>query len=296
MEVLLGSSPRKVLKLSKYALLPALEIITLTEKRQDVTNTEKTWKANMGSTSTLQSPPRLGREQSSSSDDSSPPVAKARLVKVGNLGGSRSKNLPVSRHPERYRRNSASTSESASNSPPPENKPKKSSKLGTISGSKKASQATTSRQSSSPPPAFPKTSTPSGEFGGGKKGHTLRSSSPEPHPPQAISKTTPSRKLGVLSGHHKSVTSQKTEIASSPASQHHTHYEDLDATDSPSPSSSPSVVRPSPSTNKKEDHIPKASAESAEEPLTAEEIADQKREELKRTLDVGGGKKKRRKF
>src|ERR1700733_3261351 len=105
MEVLLGSSPRKVLKLSKYALLPALEIITLTEKRQDVTNTEKTWTANMVSTSTLQSPPRLGREQSSSSDDSSP-AAKARLVKVGNLGGSRSKNLPVSRHPERYRRNS----------------------------------------------------------------------------------------------------------------------------------------------------------------------------------------------
>jgi hypothetical protein len=243
----------------------------------------------MGSTSTLQSPPRLGREQSSSSDDSSP-AAKARLVKVGNLGGSRSKNLPVSRHPERYRRNSASTSESASDSPPPENRLKKLSKLGTIGGSKKASQAIASHQPSSPTPASPKTSTPSGKF------HTLRSSSPEPHPPQAISKTTPSRKLGVLSGHHKSATPQKTEIASSPASQHHTHYEDLDATDSPSPSSSPSVVRPSPSTNKKEDHIPKASAESAEEPLTAEEIADRKREELKRTLDVGGGKKKRRKF
>lgn len=130
-------------------------------------------------------------------------------------------------------------------------------------------------------------------------GHTLRSSSPEPHPPQAetsTSKKTPSRKLGVLGGHHKSATLQKKEIASKPASQHHTHYEDLDATDSPSPSSAPSATRPSHSTNKKEDHIPKTSAEPAEEPLTAEEIADRKREELKRTLDAGGGKKKRRKF
>jgi hypothetical protein len=250
----------------------------------------------MGSTSTLQNPPRSDREQSSSDDSS--PVAKARLVKVGNLGGVRSKNPPVSRHPERYRRNSASTSESASDSPPPENRPKKSPKLGTISGSKKASQVTASRQSSSPPPAFSKTSTLSGKFGGGKKGHTLRSSLPEPHPLQAetsTSKNTLPGKLGVLSGHHKLATSQKTEIASKPASQHHTLYEDLDATDSPSSSSSPSVIRPSHSTNK-EDHIPKAPAEPAEELLTAEEIADRKREELKRTLDAGGGKKKRRKF
>ena len=33
-----------------------------------------------------------------------------------------------------------------------------------------------------------------------------------------------------------------------------------------------------------------------EEPLTAEEIADRKREELKRKLDGGSGKKKKRKF
>lgn len=252
----------------------------------------------MEPTSILPSPPRPDRKQSSSSDDSSP-VGKTRLVKVGNLGGtSRSKNLTASRHPVRNRRNSATTSESASDSPTPERKPKKSSKLGTIGGSKKASQFTTYRQSSSPPPESSKTSTPSGKLGGGRKGNTLRSPSPGPHSLQAetsTSQNTPSRKLGVLGGRHKLVTPQKTDITSKSASQHHTQYEDLDATDSPSPSSSPSAARPSHSTNK-EDPIQKASAEPVEEALTTEEIADRKREELKRTLDAGGGKKKRRKF
>ena len=253
----------------------------------------------MKPTSILQSLPRPDREQSSSSDDSSQ-VGRTRLVKVGNLGGtSRSKNPPVSRHPVRNRRNSTTTSESASDSPTPEMKPKKSSKLGTISGSKKASQVTAFRQSSSPPPESSKAPTQSRKLGGGRKGNTLRSPSPGPHSPQAdisTSQHTPSRKLGVLGGRHKSATSQKTEIASKPASQHHTHYEDPDATDSPSPSPSPSAARPSPSTNKKKDPIQIASAEPAEEPLTTEEFADRKREELKRTLDAGGGKKKRRKF
>jgi hypothetical protein len=253
----------------------------------------------MKPTSILQSPPRPDRTPSSSSDDSSP-VGKTRLVKVGNLGGTnRPQNPPVSLHPVRNRRNSATTSESASDSPTPEKKPKKSSKLGTIGGSKKASQATASRQSLSPPPASSKTSTPSGKVGGGRKGNVLRSSPPGPHSPQAeisASQHTPSRKLGVLGGRHKSATPQKTEIASKSASQHHTHYEDLDATDSPSPSPSPSAARPSHSTNKKGDSIQKTPAEPAEESLTTEEIADRKREELKRTLGAGGGKKKRRKF
>jgi hypothetical protein len=253
----------------------------------------------MKPTSILQSPPRPDRTPSSSSDDSSP-VGKTRLVKVGNLGGTnRPQNPPVSLHPVRNRRNSATTSESASDSPTPEKKPKNSSKLGTIGGSKKASQATASRQSLSPPPASSKTSTPSGKVGGGRKGNVLRSPSPGPYYPQAeisASQHTPSRKLGVLGGRHKSATPQKTEVASKSASQHHTHYEDLDATDSPSPSPSPSAARPSHSTNKKGDSIQKAPAEPAEEPLTTEEIADRKREELKRTLGVGGGKKKRRKF
>ena len=270
----------------------------LTEKRQNFTNTEKAWKGSMESTSILQNPPRPDRKRSSSSDDSSP-VGKPRLIKVGNLGGSRSKNPPVSHYPVRNRRNSTTTSESASDSPTPEKKPKKLSKLGTIGGSKRASQATASRQSSSPPPpASSKTSTPSGKLGGGRKGNTLHSSPPGPHSPQAETSTsqhTPSRKLGVLGGRYKSATPQKTEIASKSASQHHTRYEDLDATDSPSPSPSPSAVRPSHSTTK-EDPIHKASAELAEEPLTTEEIADRKREELKRTLGVGGGKKKRRRF
>ena len=252
----------------------------------------------MEPTSILQSPPRRDRKQSSSSDDSSR-VGKTGLVKVGNLGGtSRSENSLVSGHPVRHRRNSATTSESASDSPTPERKPKKSSKLGTIGGPKKASQVTAFHQSSSPPPESSKTSTPSGKLGGGRKGNTLRSPSPGPHSLQAETSTsqhTPSRKLGVLGGRHKSATPQKTEIASKSASQHHTHYEDLDATDSPSPSPSPSAARPSHSTIK-EDPIPKASAEPAKEALTTEEIADHKREELKRTLDAGSGKKKRRKF
>jgi hypothetical protein len=297
-EVLPGSPPRKVLKLSRYVSLPALEIITLTEKRQDVTNAKNAWKVSMESSNIPQNPPRPDRKWSSSSDDSSL-VGKTRLGKVGNLGGSRSKNTPVSHRPVRDRRNSATTSESASDSPTPEKKPKKFSKLGTIGGSKKASQATASRQSSSPPPASSKTSTPSGKLGGGRKGKTLHSSPPGPHFPEAETSTsqhTPSRKLGVLGGRHKAATPQKTEIPSKSASQHHALHEDLDATDSPSPSPSPSAARPSHSTTNKEDPIQKASAEPAEEPLTTEEIADRKREELKRTLGAGGGKKKRRRF
>jgi hypothetical protein len=250
----------------------------------------------MGSTGILQSVPRFSREESSSSDDPSPPVAKIGLVKAGNLGAGRSKNPPVSRHPLRTRRNSATTSESASDSSTPEDRPKRSSKLGTIGGTKKTSQATASHQPSSLTPTSSKTSTPSGKHGGGKKEHTLRSSSPELHQAETpTTQNTPSRKLGVLGGRHKPVTPQKTEVASKPASQRHTHYEDLDATDSPSSSPSPSVARPSQPSNKG-DPIQKAPAELAEEPLTVEEIADRKREELKRTLNAGGGKKKRRKF
>jgi hypothetical protein len=78
------------------------------------------------------------------------------------------------------------------------------------------------------------------------------------------------------------------------AAQYFVHEDDLEATDSLSPS--PSRVPPSDPPTQRKASPARASVEAEDEPATVEELADRKREELKRTLDAGGGKKKKRKF
>jgi hypothetical protein len=244
------------------------------------------------------------RSYSTSSDYSPPPPTKIKPAMADNVGESRSKVSRVSPSPVSSHLDSATSSGSESDSPRLQKKLKKSSNLGALSDSNKASQPSTFRPSPSPLPAASNHSTRPRKLGalGGKKDRLRHSSSPVPLHSYAETKTetpqhTTSRKLGVLGGRHKLAAPQKAEVASESASQHPINNDNLDATDSPSPSSQPSVAPPSHSTTTRKEAAAKASVEPEDEPATAEEIADRKREELKRTLDAGGGKKKKkRKF
>ena len=246
--------------------------------------------------------PRSSQQPDSAfSDDSPPALTASKALRIGGLGGSRSKIDPISRAAIAILRNSTTSSDSDSDSPPHEKKAKKSSKLGNPGGSNKYSISAASRQSSLSSPISTKPSTPSRKLGalGGKKDCTPHSSPPVPPHTQRKTLTpqsTPSRKLGALGGRHKSVMPQKAEGTADPASRRQNRDEDFDATDSPSVSPSPSAARPSNATAKMEYPVPQTSAEPEQEPLTAEEAADRKREELKRTLDAAGSKKKKRKF
>jgi hypothetical protein len=285
---------KKAAKPSRCVPPNTRELVHLLRKRQDVTTAEKISNQNAIAAGALHRPPRPSPEHTSSSDDSPSPVGRSQLIKVGKLGGRRSQTPP-------NRRTSRTSSVSGSDSPPLAERLKRSSKLGILGGRKKASQAAASPQSPSPSTVASNHSTPPRKLGtlGGKKYRIQPSSSPTPPAPRPGSSTsapTPSRKLGVLGGLHKPATPQKAESMSKAASQHRIHNDDLDTTDSPSPSPSLSVPHQSHPSIQDKEPVVTPPLDPENEPATAEEIADRKREELKRTLDAGGGKKKKRKF
>jgi hypothetical protein len=295
---------KRVPALSRYLSPPVGNAVTLTFGQQDISPADIDTKNRSTPLLPPQKPPSASRRAySTSSDDSPPLLTKGKPAVADNVVKYRSEVPRVSPSPVSSCHGSTTSSGSDSDPPRLQKKPKKSSKLGTLGGPIKASQPSTSRQSRSPLLAASNHSTPPRKLGalGGKKHRLRRSSSPVPSHVHPETKTetpqhTPSRKLGVLGGGHKSAAPQKAEVASKSASQHHIHNDDLDATNSPSPSPSPSVAPLSHSTTTRKEVVTKVSAEPEDEPATAEEIADRKREELKRTLDAGGGKKKKRKF
>lgn len=239
------------------------------------------------------------RTYSTSSDGSSIQPVRTKRPRIGNVAQHQAEFSRSPTSPVNNRRASIASSPSDSDSHHPQRRPKKPSKLGTLGGKKKASNATTFAHSPSAPPVSSDHLTPSRKFGtlGGTTDHTNRASSPVPSHPQtdiSTSQHAPSRKLGVLGGRNKSTTPQKKDTASKPATRHHIHKDDLEATDSSSPS--PSRAPPSDHPTQGKASRARASVEPEDEPATAEELADRKREELKRMLDAGGGKRKKRKF
>lgn len=239
---------------------------------------------------------------STPSGDSPPRFTRSTTPGAGHGPLARSTGTQISQ--SRFSSHSASStsSESDSSSSSPQTKPQKPSKLGNLGGGRKGRLVAVSAQSASPPLSLSRGSTPSRKLGviGGTKSPVQHLSSPVPphwENQAARPQHTPARKLGVLGGHHKSSPTQQVGTASKQASLYRTVNGDLDSSDSHSPSPSPSGAFPSthPAYGRKQ--VVESPHERNDEPATAEEMADRKREELKRTLEVGDAKrKKRRKF
>lgn len=239
------------------------------------------------------------RAYSTSSDESQTQLSRTKGPRIGNVAQHQSKFPRIPTSSVDNHRASFASSSSDSDSPLPQRRPKKPSKLGTLGGRRKAPDATTSAQSPSALAVSPNHSNPSRKLGtlGGKKDHTKRSSSPtlsHSRPPISTSQHTPSRKLGVFGGSNKFTMLQEKDTTLKLAARHPVYEDDLEATDSLSPS--PSRVPPSDPPTQRKASRARASVEAKDEPATVEELADRKREELKRTLDAGSGKRKKRKF
>ncbi len=130
-----------------------------------------------------------------------------------------------------------------------------------------------------------------GLIGGRKPANGRKEKTKSPEPLSQTGQTTPSHrnpKLGVIGGRQ-----EKSTIPLTPVRDH-------DSTASPTPSPPPPPSGP-PSGGRRAmdaEAVPKRSIDpsKAEEPLTEAERANLKRVELKRQLDQGAGRKKKRRF